>query len=65
MGKTKEERRRKKCVPSVSGSDLDGFVGSRVGECGLEMLGRKKKKTEIKRNIKRHRIESGGQPSDY
>lgn len=35
---------------------LDRFICSRVRACGLEMLGTKRQ---------RHRIESGGQPSEY
>lgn len=43
-------------------SCLDRFVGSRVKVCGLEMPGRMNRDTK---EVQRHRIESGGQPSEY
>lgn len=42
----------------MSGSSLGGFARSRVGVCGLEIVGRQT-------DIQRHRIESGGQFREY
>lgn len=50
-------------LPSLSESRLNGFLCSRVGVCGLELLGRKKQ--GYKRKRQRHRTESREQPSEY